>query len=75
MTKVELHYSLLRPLTDPDAVAISKAHSYYGLLRIQVAPALDAIDLDYDASRLSEKDVEAALVRFGVPIARKWSLD
>ena len=75
MTKVELHYSLLRPLTDSDAEAISKAHSYYGLMRIQLASTLDAIDLDYDASRLSEKDVEAALVRFGVPIVRKWSLD
>jgi len=75
VTKVQLHFSLLRPLTDQDAKGISKAHSYYGLMRVQVAPTLDALDIDYDATRLSEKDVEAALVRYGVPIARKWSLD
>lgn len=75
MTKVELHFSLLRPLTDPDAEAIARARSYYGLMRISVAPALDALDIDYDATRLSEEDVEAALVRFGVPIERKSQLD
>lgn len=74
MTKVQLHYSLLRPLSDSDAEAISKAHAYYGIMRIQIAPSADAITVDYDASRLSEKDVEAALHRFGVPVERKWAL-
>jgi hypothetical protein len=74
VTKVQLHYQLLRPLAAEDAEGISKAHGYYGIMRIQVAPRLDAITVDYDASRLSEKDVEAALHRYGVPVARKWVL-
>jgi len=75
MTNVELHYSLLRPLNDLDAEGIAKAHGYYGIQRIRVAPSLDAVTVDYDASRLSELDVEAALIRYGVPIDRKRPLD
>lgn len=68
MTKVQLRYDLLRPLTDEDAQGIADVHSYYGILRVQVAPSLDAVTVDYDASRLTEKEVEAALHRFHVPI-------
>lgn len=71
MTKVQLHYELLRPLDDADAAGISNIHSYYGIMRVQVAPALDRITVDYDASRLSEQDVEAALIRHEIPIKRQ----
>jgi copper chaperone CopZ len=70
MTKVQLHYDLMHPLTDADAEGIANVHSYYGIARVFVAPSLDRITVDYDASRLSEKDVEAALVRYQVPIKR-----
>ena len=46
----------------------------YGIHRVRLAPSMDKITVDYDASRLSEKDVEAALHRFGVPIQRKWAI-
>ncbi len=72
MTKVQLEYDLVRQLTDHDASAIGDVHSYYGILRVQLAPALDRLQVEYDASRLSEKDVEAVLQRFGLPIHRKW---
>ncbi len=68
MTKVTLHYQLLRPLTEDDFTGISSAHSTYGIARLQVAPALDRITVDYDASRLTKTDVEAVLARHGVPI-------
>jgi hypothetical protein len=68
MTKVTLHYDLLRPLTEDDLPAIANAHSTYGIARLQVAPSLDKIMLDYDASRLSRFDVEKVLARHGVPI-------
>jgi hypothetical protein len=68
MTKVTLHYDLLRPLTDDDLPAIYNAHSTYGIARLKVAPSLDKITLDYDASRLSKSDVESVLARHGVPI-------
>jgi hypothetical protein len=72
MTKVQLDYDLTRPLTDNDAAAVSNVHSWYGMYRVQIAPALDRILVEYDASRLSEKDVESVLQRFGLPIQRKW---
>lgn len=74
VTKVEIHYDLVRPLTDADAGAIADVHSWYGMTRVRATPDMKSIDAEYDASRLSEKDVEAVLVRFGIPIRRKWSL-
>ena len=72
MTKVQLEYKLVRPITDADTKAISDVHGYYGFYLVKLAPTLDKINVEYDASRLSEKDVEEVLVRFGVPIERKW---
>jgi hypothetical protein len=68
MTKVTLHYDLFRPLTDSDLETIARVHSTYGIARLQVAPSLDKITVDYDASRLTKADVEAVLARHGVPI-------
>ncbi len=68
MTKVTLHYDLLRPLTDGDLDSIANVHSTYGIARVQVAPSLDKITVDYDASRLMKTDVEAELARHGLPI-------
>jgi hypothetical protein len=32
---------------------------------------MKSVDVEYDASRLSEGDVEGVLIRFGIPIRRK----
>lgn len=70
MTKVQLHYDLVRRLEDSDASAISNIHGYYGIVRVQIDPTLKQIDVEYDASRLTESDVENVLVRYGIPIQR-----
>ncbi len=74
MTKLDIHYDLERPLSDADAPRIADVHSWYGIARVRVAPAMNSVDVEYDASRLSEKDVEGVLLRFGIPIQRKWSV-
>jgi hypothetical protein len=74
MTKVQLEYDLVRPLTDEDAAAVGDVHSWYGIERVQLSPTLDRLRVEYDASRLSENDVEAVLQRFGLPIQRKWAI-
>jgi hypothetical protein len=74
MTKVQLEYDLVRPLTDTDASGVANVHSWYGILRVQTAPSPDKLKVEYDASRLSEKDVEMVLHRFGLPIKRKWAV-
>jgi hypothetical protein len=74
MTKIQLEYDLVRPLTDEDARRVADVHSWYGILRVQPAASLDKLAVEYDASRLSEKDVEAVLQRFRLPIKRKWAV-
>ncbi len=69
MTKVTLHYDLERKLTEEDFASIAAVHSVYGMVRVQMAPSLDKITVDYDASRLMKDDVEAALARYGIPVA------
>jgi hypothetical protein len=68
MTKVTLHYDLSRPLGDEDFANIEKTHATYGIAKVSIAPSLDKIDVDYDASRLMKKDVEAVLTRHAIPI-------
>ena len=68
MTKVTLHYDLTRPLADDDLANIANVHSTYGMARVQVAPTLDKITVDYDASRLTKKDMEAVLARHAIPV-------
>ena len=73
MTQVQLAYDLERPLTEKDDTAVNNVHSCYGIKKITIAPALDKILVDFDASRLMESDVEAVLLRYGVPIVRRLS--
>ncbi len=68
MTKVTLHYNLARPLGDSDLDSIARVHSTYGIARVRIAPSLDKITVDYDASRLKKTDVEAEMARQGIPI-------
>jgi hypothetical protein len=68
MTKVTLHYDLLRPLEDTDLPNLANIHSVYGVVRVRPAASLGAITVDYDASRLMKDDVESVLARYGIPI-------
>jgi hypothetical protein len=68
MTKVTLHYNLSRPLTEPELGCVADLPSTYGIARVQMAPTLDKITVDYDASRMMKTDVESVLHRHGLPI-------
>jgi hypothetical protein len=68
MTKVTLHYDLARPLTEPELGCVADLPSIFGIARVQVAPTLDKIVVDYDASRMMKTDVESVLHRHGLPI-------
>jgi hypothetical protein len=70
MTKVDLQFDLVRKLEDADAEAVGRVNGYFGVERVQIAKSLDKITVEYDASRLSRRDLEGALVRYGVPIRR-----
>ena len=68
MTKVTLHYDLSRPLSDSDLENIAKVHGTYGIVRVRIEPSPEKLTVDYDASRLLEREVEAVLRRHGLPI-------
>lgn len=72
MTKVDCSYELARPLGDDDLEAIARAHGVYGIHRVMLQPPdWKSITVEYDASRMMVDDVEAALLRSGIPILRK----
>jgi hypothetical protein len=68
MTKVTLHYNLARVLTEPELGNVADLPSTYGIARVQMAPGLDKLIVDYDASRMMKTDVESVLHRHGLPI-------
>lgn len=71
MTKVLLHYRLLRPLDDALMQRVAGAHGIYGIHSVRLAPSLDEITVEYDASRLTAQQVEAALHRAGIPAIKE----
>jgi hypothetical protein len=69
MTKVQIRFRLQKPLDDAMLARISDAHAVYGIQGVQVAPTLDRLLVEYDATRLRPAEVESALARAGIPIA------
>jgi len=47
---------------------IARVHSVYGIVRVQLSDTMNKLVVDYDASRLSEADVETVLHKAGLPI-------
>jgi allophanate hydrolase subunit 1 len=68
MTRVQLRFVLERELDDLLMTRIARAHSIFGISRIEPGP--DGLLVDYDASRLTEDAVEAVLRRAGLPVRR-----
>ncbi len=50
--------------------SINRAQAIYGIERISLAPSLDAVTVEFDASRLRVADIEATLRRCGLPVAQ-----
>jgi hypothetical protein len=70
MTKVQIRYKLQRPLDNVLLARISDAHAFYGIHRVTLAPAMDGLTVEYDASRLKPAEVESALLGGGIPVVR-----
>ncbi len=47
---------------------IAEAHSIYGILRVRLEYSQEGITVEYDASRLTREQVEAALRRAGLAV-------
>ena len=66
MTRVQIRFRLQHPLDDAMLARISDAHALYGIQKVSVAPSLDALTVEYDATRLRPAEVEAALASAGI---------
>jgi allophanate hydrolase subunit 1 len=71
MTRVQIQFRLERPLDDSLMARIAAVHSVYGIQRIDVAPSLDALTVEYDATRLRPPEVRGVLAGAGIPLAPK----
>jgi allophanate hydrolase subunit 1 len=69
MTKVQLRFRLARQLDAALLPRITEVQAIYGIKTVTVAPAMDSILVEYDATRLRPAEVESALARAGIPIA------
>jgi hypothetical protein len=70
MTKVQTAYKFYRSLGDEDLESLSKLPSVYGIFFAKVAPSLDSMLIEYDASRLTHDQLNAILETHGLPITR-----
>ena len=68
MTKIQIRFQLQKPLDDTLLARISDAHSLYGIQKVKVAPTLDSLFVEYDATRLRPAEVESALAGAGIPV-------
>lgn len=68
MTKVQTTFPLGRALADADYANISRMHSVYGFIAVRIKPAGDELFVEYDASRLSRKEVLGSLQEHGLPV-------
>lgn len=71
MTKVQTTYDLTSPIDETLMRRIAGAHGYLGLQRLQLAPSLDHVLVEYDAARLTLPEVDAVLHRLGIPARRR----
>ena len=68
MTKVQIRFRLEKPLDDVQLQRLSDTTSLYGIQRVKLAPAMDSLLVEYDATRLRPQEVESALAGAGIAV-------
>jgi hypothetical protein len=68
MTKVQATFKLSRALTDDDLKRIAHIHAVYGFLAVRLVASGQELFVEYDFSRLSEKEVLESLHGNGIPV-------
>ena len=71
MTKIQLPFALAAPLDEKLMNCVEELYGTYGILRIDAGADGHSLIVEYDATRFSPKDVEAALARAGLPLAER----
>ena len=68
MTKVQTTFKLSRDLDSEDLNKIARVHAVYGMLATRVLASGAELFVEYDASRLTAKDVRGTLEEHGIPL-------
>ena len=71
ITKVQIHFRQPKPLDESLPPRLEKDTSLYGIQKINLAPSLDRLMVEYDATRLRPAEVEAALACAGIPVGSR----
>ncbi len=70
MTKIQIHFRLLQPLDEAAMAKLSDSYAVYGIQKIQLADTMDAITVEYDATRLRPAEVESVFACAGIAVER-----
>jgi hypothetical protein len=70
MTKVQINFKLEKPLDDLLLQRLSDTTSLYGIEKVKLAPAMDRLMVEYDATRLKPAEVASALMGAGIAVTR-----
>ncbi len=68
MTKVQVRFRVQKPLDDTLLAHIAEVRAVYGIQSVKVAPSLDSLTVEYDATRLRPAEVESVLAGAGIPV-------
>lgn len=68
MTKVQLHFRIVKPLDDAMMQHLSDASALYGIQHVKMDPSMQKMTVEYDATRLRPAEVEAALAGAGIAV-------
>jgi hypothetical protein len=71
MTLMEIRYALVSPLTLDQLNQLGEFSNTYGLRRFKLNDAKTELSFEYDASRLSQTQVERVLNHAKIAIAKK----
>ena len=71
MTAVQITFRYQGQLRTELLPRTQEQHRYFGIWHIQIDEARKLMTVEYDATRLDEKGVEAVLLRVGVPVVEQ----
>ena len=68
MTKIQMNFRLLEPLSDASMAKLSDASAIYGIQKVKLGNG--SLMVEYDATRMRPQEVEAAIAQAGIAAER-----
>jgi allophanate hydrolase subunit 1 len=68
MTKIQMNFRLLEPLSDASMAKLSDTSAVYGIQKLKLGNG--SLMVEYDATRMRPAEVEAAIAQAGIAAER-----